>query len=313
MSQQQENTQAVQAEALARAMPGTGQATQFGRFMRMVKRQPVGAFAGALLLLIGLSGTFAEVVSTHDPVKQISRDKLLPPGSLSPTNGSPYILGTDVLGRDLYSRVVHGARISLSVGVGAVLIGTFGGLFLGMMTAYRGGQLDMVVQRIMDGMQAIPTLILAMLLVAVLGKNLYITALAIGITQIPSANRIIRGNALSVKQEAYVDAAKAIGARERRILLQHIMPNVMATTLIVFSTSIGRAITTESTLSFLGLAAAPPLVTWGGMMSGHGRQYMLIAPWLLAAPAIMLSITVLAFNFLGDSIRDVLDPRLRGR
>lgn len=311
MSEQQ-GAQTLGIEVLTAAAQRPRQ-SRFSGLGILIRKQPIGAMSAMFLLIIAFSGVFAEVVSTHDPVKQIPRDKLLAPGAISPITGERYILGTDVLGRDQYSRVVHGARISLSIGVVAVLIGTIGGLFLGLITAYRGGNLDMIVQRIMDGKQAIPTLILAMLLVAVLGKALWITAVAIGITQIPSANRIIRSNALSVKQEAYIDAARAIGARESRILLQHLMPNVMATTLIVFSTSVGRAITTESTLSFLGLAASPPLVTWGGMMAGHGRQYMLIAPWLLAGPAVVLSLTVLAFNFLGDSIRDVLDPRLRGR
>ena len=183
---------------------------------------------------------------------------------------------------------------------------------MGMISGYRGGRMDMVLQRVADSMQAIPTLILAMLFVAVLGQSLVITALAIGITQIPRANRVIRSNVLSVIQEPYVEAAKAMGACEGRIIFQHIMPNVMATTLIVFSTSIGAAIVTGATLSFLGLAA-PPLATWGGMLSRQGRDYMMPAPWLVITPAIALSLTVLAFNFLGDSIRDVLDPRLRGR
>ena len=182
-----------------------------------------------------------------------------------------------------------------------------------MVTGFRGGRTDMITQRIMDSIQAIPTLILAMMLVAALGTSLMITAVAIGVTQIPRANRIIRSNVLSVVREPYVEAAKAMGAREGRILLQHVLPNVMATTLIVFSTSIGAAIVVESTLSFLGLAAPPPLATWGGMLTIQGRQYMMVAPWLLVAPAVALSITVLAFNFLGDSIRDVLDPRLRNR
>jgi peptide/nickel transport system permease protein len=311
MSQQQD-AQTINVDGLARAEPRV-QHRRFAGFLRLIKKQPVGAVAAAILLIIAFSGVFAELVSTHDPVAQVNKDKLFPPGTISPITGERYILGTDVLGRDVFSRVVYGARISLAVGFTAVIIGTVSGMLLGMLCAYRKGKLDMIVQRISDGKQAIPTLILAMLLVTVLGKSLVVTAIAIGITQIPTANRIIRSHALSVVQEPYMDAAKAMGASELRLLLQHIMPNVMATTLIVFSTSIGRAITTESTLSFLGLAASPPLVTWGGMLTTHGRQYMLVAPWLLIAPAAALSLTVLAFNFLGDSIRDVLDPRLRGR
>jgi ABC-type dipeptide/oligopeptide/nickel transport system permease subunit len=171
----------------------------------------------------------------------------------------------------------------------------------------------MILQRVMDALQAIPTLILAMILVAILGKDLWVTALAIGVTQIPRANRVIRSSVLSVAQELYIEAARTVGSRDRRILFAHILPNVMPVTLIVFSTSIGAAIVIEATLSFLGLAAPPPLTTWGGMLTLQGRQYMLVAPWLLIVPATALSVTVLAFNFLGDSVRDALDPRIRGR
>lgn len=309
---QQSRAQSIPLDGLAREIQRI-KPSRAVTLWRVARAQPIGAVALAFLLVLVFSGVFAELVSTRDPTAQTIRDSLKPPFFYSERIGITNWLGTDALGRDVYSRLVHGARISLLVGVAAVTIGTVGGLLLGMITGYRGGKLDMVGQRIMDAMQAIPTLILAMLLVAVLGKDLKVTALAIGITQIPRANRIIRSNVLSVIQEQYMEAARAMGAREARIIFQHIMPNVMAVTLIVFSTSIGMAIVTESTLSFLGLAAPPPHATWGGMLTIQGRQYMMAAPWLLIAPAVALSLTVLAFNFLGDSIRDVLDPRLRGR
>ena len=162
-------------------------------------------------------------------------------------------------------------------------------------------------------MQAIPTLILALMLVSILGKSLAVTAIAIGITQIPRANRIIRSNVLSIAREPYIEAARSTGATELQIMWRHVLPNVVPITLVVFSTGIGAAIVVEATLSFLGLAAPPPLASWGGMMSIDGEQFMLRAPWLLAAPAAALSVTVLCFNFLGDAARDLLDPRLRGR
>lgn len=307
MAQQSSATLEAVGKEAARPRQGA-----FAGLRLFIRKQPVGAVAGLLIGIIVFAGVFANFVATTDPTAQTMRYALKPPGTVS-TDGFWYILGTDALGRDVFSRLVYGARISLAVGAASVIIGTVGGMLLGMVSGYRRGKMDMIVQRITDAMQAIPTLILAMMLVAVLGKALWVTAVAIGITQIPRANRIIRSNTLSVVQEPYIDAARAIGARETRIVLQHIMPNIMATALIVFSTSIGGAIIVESTLSFLGLAAPPPLATWGGMLTIQGRQYMLAAPWLLIEPAIALSITVLCFNFLGDSIRDALDPRLRGR
>ena len=285
------------------------------RTWEIVRRQPIGLLSGIVLLTIILAGVFAEAVSPREPATQLLRDSLKPPGTLDRA-GDMYLLGTDSLGRDVFTRIVHGARISLAVGGASVLIGTIGGLLIGLVSGYRGGRLDMLIQRVMDSIQAIPTLVLATLLVASLGpagRNLIVTALAIGITQIPRANRVIRSNVLSVSRELFVESAKVVGAPEGRIIFRHILPNVVATTLIVFSTSIGAAIVTEATLSFLGLAAPPPWVTWGGMLTIQGRQFMVAAPWLLIAPAVALSVTVLAFNFLGDAVRDEMDPSLRGR
>jgi ABC-type dipeptide/oligopeptide/nickel transport system permease subunit len=285
------------------------------RAIDLICRQPIGLLSAVVLLTIILAGVLADLISPRDPAAQLLRDSLKPPGTLD-REGVIYWLGTDSLGRDVLSRIVHGARISLAVGGASVLIGTIGGLLIGLISGYRGGRLDLFIQRIMDSVQAIPTLVLATLLVASLGpsgRNLVVTAIAIGITQIPRANRVIRSNVLSVSREVFVESAKAVGAPEARIIFRHILPNVVATTLIIFSTSIGAAIVTEATLSFLGLAAPPPWVTWGGMLTIQGRQFMVTAPWLLIAPAIALSVTVLAFNFLGDAVRDEMDPRLRGR
>jgi peptide/nickel transport system permease protein len=293
------------------ALPGRPVAKQ-SSIVRTLRRHPPGVLAAVFLIMIALAGGLAELVATHDPTAQSVRDALLPPLSYGRSGGF-HILGTDAQGRDVYSRIVHGARISLTVGFAAVAIGTLGGLALALVCGYRGGRVDLVIQRIMDSLQAIPTLILAMMLVAVMGTNLVVTAIAIGITQVPRANRVIRSNVLTVMSEPYVESARAVGSSGLRVILKHLLPNVMATTLIMFSTSIGAAIVTEATLSFLGLAAPPPLATWGGMLTIQGRQYMMAAPWLLLAPAVALSITVLAFNFLGDAVRDALDPRLRAR
>jgi peptide/nickel transport system permease protein len=295
-------------------MPYSGQ-RRFGRLGHVIRQEPAGVLAAVVILAIVLIAVFAEAVAPQNPTTQALRFALQPPGSIGP-KGEVSLLGTDSLGRDVFSRLVYGARISLAIGVAAVLIGTLGGLLIGLFSGYRGGLADVVVQRVMDSAQAIPTIVLAMLLVASLGpagRNLVVTAVAIGITQIPRANRVIRSNVLSVALEDYVQAAKAVGASDARIVFRHILPNVTPTTLIVFSTSVGAAIVTEATLSFLGLAAPPPLASWGGMLTIQGRQFMVTAPWLLIAPAVALSVTVLAFNFLGDSVRDVLDPRLRRR
>ncbi|MFN0070986.1 MAG: ABC transporter permease [Chloroflexota bacterium] len=312
----------VQGQALGRPLAGGTEViaqrvlrTRRSRLWEMVRRQPVGVAAAILLLIVIIAGVFSEALSPREPAAQLLRDSLKPPGTLD-RSGDMYVLGTDSLGRDVFSRIIHGARISLAVGGAAVMIGTIGGLLIGLVSGYRGGRIDMVIQRVMDSVQAIPTLVLATLLVASLGpagRNLIVTAIAIGITQIPRANRVIRSNVLSVSREVFVESAKAVGATESRIIFRHILPNVVATTLIIFSTSIGAAIVTEATLSFLGLAAPPPWVTWGGMLTIQGRQFMVAAPWLLIAPAVALSLTVLAFNFLGDAVRDEMDPRLRGR
>lgn len=286
-----------------------------GRLRQIVEREPVGALAGLIVAVIVICAVFAEVVAPQDPNAQALRFALRPPGASGP-NGITYLMGSDSLGRDVCSRLIFGARVSLSIGVAAVLIGTIGGLLVGVFSGYRGGRADVVIQRVMDSVQAIPTLVLAMLLVASIGpagRTLTVTALAIGVTQLPRANRVIRSSVLSLAREDYISAARAIGASEWRVMLRHILPNVIPTALIIFSTSVGTAIVTEATLSFLGLAAPPPLASWGGMLTIQGRQFMVTAPWLLIAPAVALSLTVLSFNFIGDSVRDLLDPRMRGR
>jgi len=218
--------------------------------------QPAGVVAAALLCVIVLAAVFAGVAAMQDPLKQAIPDSLLPPGGVG-QRGVLYLLGTDALGRDVYSRIVFGARVSLTIGVAAVCIGTIGGLVPGLVSGYRSGRTDMILQRIMNAIQSIPTLILALMLVSVLGKSLAITAVAIGVTQIPRANRIIRSSVLSLSREPYIEAARATGASELQIILRHLLPNVVPITIVVFSTSIGAAIVVEATLSFLGLAAPP--------------------------------------------------------
>lgn len=282
------------------------------RSLGFARQHPIGLIAGLALVVLGFIAIGADVVAPYSPTYQYFSYPLEPPGFVT-RNGEVFLLGTDSNGRDVFSRVIHGARISLSIGFGAILIGTTGGLVLALLSAYRGGKTDMVIQRVMDSMLAIPVFLMAVMLVAVLGRGLAITALVIGITQIPRANRVIRSHALTIMQEPFIDAARAIGASEFRILTRYLAPNVMATVLIVASTSIGGAIVAESGLSFLGLAAGPPLASWGNMIGGDGRIFLETSPWLVIAPGVALSLMVLAFNFFGDAMRDALDPRLRGR
>jgi peptide/nickel transport system permease protein len=233
------------------------------------------------------------------------------PGTIAP-NGVPFILGADESGRDILSRLIHGARVSLWVGLMSVVLGTIGGTIFGVLSGFRGGRLDLILQRVMDSAQAIPSLVLALLLMAVLGPSLTNVIIAIGIVQIPYTNRVVRSAVLSLKHEVYVEAARAIGASNLGIMARHILPNVLAPVIIIGTSGLGGAILTEAYLSFLGLGAPPPTPSWGGMVS-IARQYMLTDPHLILAPAVALSVTVLGWNMAGDSLRDILDPRLRRR
>lgn len=269
-----------------------------------VLRQPVGGTSAVVIVILLLTAIFAPVIATDDPIK-ISRDTFVGPG-LS------HFFGTDDLGRDMFSRVVHGSRISLKVGILAVTMGTMTGALVGLVSGFFGGWVDMVIQRVVDAILAFPGIVLAMAIVSVLGTSTTNALLAIAIVIIPFQSRVIRGAVMSIKQNVYVEAAITLGATPPRVMFRHVLPNVIAPILILISSSLGNAILIEAGLSFLGLSTQPPEPSWGLMLSGTGRRYMEQAPWLAIFPGIAISITVLAFNLLGDVIRDVLDPRLRG-
>ena len=264
----------------------------------------MGAASGlVILVLVGVAIT-APLIAPHDPLRT-SVDTFR-----EPTLGHPF--GTDDIGRDQLSRIIIGARISLYVGLISVFAGTLTGSFLGLVSGFVGGKLDLVVQRVVDGLLAFPGIVLAMALVSVLGTNTTNALLAISIVIAPASSRVIRAATLSVKQDVYVEAARAIGATDRRVIFRHVLPNVTAPILVLMSALFGAAILIEASLSFLGLATQPPDPSWGLMLSTGGRRYMEIAPWLAIAPGLAISVTVLAFNLFGDVVRDVLDPRLRG-
>jgi ABC-type dipeptide/oligopeptide/nickel transport system permease subunit len=269
-----------------------------------IRRKPLGAVSAALIAVIVLTAVFADVLAPYDPLAAQPEIRLAPPSWEHP-------FGTDDIGRDVFSRIIHGSRISLWVGLLAVGIGTIAGMIIGLLSGYCEGRTDLVLQRIMDGIQAIPGLVLALAIVSVLRPNTTNAMLAIAVVIIPGNSRIVRGAVLSAKQNRYVEAAQALGCRQLKIVITHILPNVTAPILVIASIWLGNAILIEASLSFLGLGTQPPTPSWGLMLSSTGRAFMEQAPWLAIFPGLAISLAVLAFNLFGDTLRDAWDPKLR--
>ena len=253
-----------------------------------------------ILVLIAALGPF---LAPYDPIKQDSFNPLAPPGG-------EHLLGTDFLGRDVLSRLLYGAGISLQVGVISVVLASVPGVVIGVVAAYRGGWVDDLINRLLDTLMAFPSLVLALTIVAVVGSGLLNLELAIAITSLPYYARLVRGQVLAVREFEYITAIRAVGARDTRIMFRHVLPNVISPALVQASLGVGFAITTEASLSFLGLGVQPPAPTWGSMIQ-TGFQYLGVAPWLVIAPAAMIFMAVLGFNLLGDGIREALDPHMR--
>ena len=271
---------------------------------RLIRQKPLG-FAGFLLLVfITLLAVFAPWIAPVDP-NSLSIDILQGPSAL-------HWFGTDTTGRDVFSRVAWGGRVSLLVGVTATILGTGTGALIAVVTAYLGGKVDIIAQRFMDIIWAFPSLIVAMVLMFVIGTSTRNVIFAISIVVVPSAARVVRSQVLAVKETEYTTAARAIGASDMRIMWHHITRNCLAPYIIVASITLGGAITTEASLSFLGMGIPPPTPSWGRDLFGAARQYAELAPWMAIAPGVALSLAVYGFNLLGDAVRDVLDPRLRG-
>ncbi|MBV9358492.1 MAG: ABC transporter permease [Chloroflexi bacterium] len=260
--------------------------------------------AGAIVLLLVLfCAVFAAQVAPYNPTKQDFRLKLLPPSR-------EHVMGTDDLGRDVFSRVVWGAQASLAAGAVAASLALGVGLVLGMLAAYYGGRADTVIMRGMDVVLAFPYILLAIGVVAILGPGLRNAMIAIGIVYIPFYARVVRGSVLAIRGREYVDAARTLGASDHRIMWQHVLPNTLAPLIVLTTLNVGQAIIDTAGLSFLGLGTQPPTPDWGNMLAG-GRNYIIDAPWIVTFPGLAILATVLAFNLMGDALRDAFDPRLR--
>ena len=269
-------------------------------------RKPLGAFGGAVAVLLIVVAIFAPFIATHDPTRTNSAYVFAAPGS------SGLLLGGDQVGRDVFSRLVYGARISMEVGVLSVLFGVTIGAFIGIVSGYFRGKTDLIIQRVVDAMMAFPALILALAVMAALGASITNVIIALSIVFIPATARTIRAQALSIRETDYVLAATAVGVGHWRIMLRHIAPNCAATYIVLATISLGYAIVVEASLSFLGVGVPPSVPSWGGMLTGAAQQYVEVAPWLGVFPGLTIAIVVFAWNLLGDALRDVLDPRLRG-
>jgi peptide/nickel transport system permease protein len=272
---------------------------QFGR------RKPLGALGALIVLTLLVMAGFAEWIAPYAYDQQISGARLKPPGR-------EFLLGTDNVSRDIFSRIVYGARVSVTVGFVTVLLGNLIAAGIGITSGYFRGRYDILVQRLVDAWQSFPYLIIILSLLAVLGPGMLNVILALSILVAAAASRVIRGATLSVVEHPYIEAARAIGAGHLRVILRHILPNVTATIVVVATIGLGGVILAESALSFLGFGIPPPHPSWGSMLSGSGRTYMYNAPWIAIWPGVAISLVVFGFNMLGDALRDVLDPRLRG-
>ena len=271
-----------------------------------LRRRPLGVMAVALVLIISLMSLLAPYLAAYDP-------EAMYPGAVLHPPSLAFWLGTDDFGRDILSRIMYGGRISLTVGISAVLIGVTTGSLIGLLTGYHGGQPDILVQRLMDALMAFPTLVLALALVAMLGISVRNIILAISIVLVPTSARLVRSVVLQVKNEQYIEAARVSGSTDFRILARHVVPNIFSAILVLTTANLGSAIVTEAALSFVGLGTPPPTPSWGQMMTGSARTYIVTAPWMAFFPGLTLSLLVLGINLLGDTLRDVLDPRLRRR
>jgi peptide/nickel transport system permease protein len=268
------------------------------------RRRPLGAIGAAVIAIMLLVAAFAPLLAPYDPLA-------VDFGAMLSAPGRQHWLGTDAFGRDVLARLVYGSRTALIVGFGSAFVGATLGAILGVGSAYFGGRVDLYLQRVMDVFISFPLIILALAMVAILGNNLPNLIIAITIPMIPRCALVIRSSALAIRELPYVDAARAAGFRHRRIILRHMLPNVMASYLIMLTAFLGQAILLEASLSFLGLGVQEPHAAWGLMLRGAAVEFAETAPWMAIFPGVAISLAVFAFNLFGDSLRDALDPKLR--
>lgn len=281
------------------------------KMMRFMTTQPLGAAGLVTVLVMAIAGALAPLIAPYDPVAISFSDMLAPPSWAHP-------LGTDNFGRDILSRILYGARTAIVMGLVSALIGSTLGAILGVVSAYFGGVIDLLIQRAVDIFLSLPIIVLALVVVAMLGRNVVLgfdfnLILAISIPIVPQVARVVRSSALSIREMAYIDAARVAGYTTRRIIFRHMAPNLMAPYLIMLTAFIAQAILLEASLSFLGLGVTEPSPAWGLMLAGNAVDFYRQAPWMIIFPGLAISLAVFAFNLLGDSLRDWLDPKARLR
>jgi len=276
----------------------------FGQARFLARRYPLGAAGAVILAFFIFCALFAGMVAPLDPLTTDAKASLAPPGAR-------HWMGADVMGRDEFSRIIHGARISLMVAIGATGLGALFGVSIGLATGYIGGWFDLVFQRVVDVLQSLPLLVMALVITASLGPSLENTIIAIALPLIPSVSRVIRSNTLALREMPFVEAAQAAGMSELRIAVRHVLPNTLAPLIVLSTAQLGSTILTEASLSFLGLGVPEPYPSWGRMLSESAAEYVRTAPWLVIFPGLAISLIVFGTNLLGDALRDILDPRQR--
>ena len=277
----------------------------YGLLVRLIKEKPLGTFGAAIFLLLLIIGIFANFLAPYGYNEFIR-------GSFLKAPTIQHIMGTDNVGRDILSRIIYGARVSMIVGLSAASIDVVVGVVIGAISGYIGGKFDLVVQRFVDAIMCFPALMLLIVIMSLIGAGMLQVIIVLGTVWGIGASRIVRGSVISIKANVYVEAANAIGASTSKIIIRHILPNIMAPIIIIFTIAVGGLILAEASLSFLGYGIPPPTPSWGGMLSGAGRSYMTLAPWMVIWPGLALTIAVFGINMFGDALRDLLDPRMRG-